>query len=124
MPDRLAGTLKVMADGVRAADKPDPRLAMAKPVDPRVREAAIGRYYNERLGDLHVGEQSGELIVTGGVFSAPLRSLGGDKFVLLGAAGSAVEPFELVRDGAGRVTAFLWDDDRFDRAPKSRGERG
>jgi hypothetical protein len=113
-----------MADAVRASDTIDARLAKAKPVDPRVRAAAIGQYRNERLGDLDIGEQAGELVVTAGVLSAPLRYLGGDSFLLLGAAASEVETFSLIRDRQGRVVAFLWEDDRYERTPDRGGQRG
>lgn len=112
---RITMTHQAMANAVGDADAGDARLSRARVTDPRVATDALGHYRSERLGNFEIATHNGEMIVTGGVFSAPLRHLGGDSFVILAAFGTAVETLDLIRDRSGRVSGFMWDDDRFDR---------
>ena len=99
---------------LKVADTEDPKLRR-RPLDASVSAAAVGVYENERLGRFTIVAEGGGLMISGGVFAAELVPLGGDEFLVAQPADPEAETFRLIRDGNGRVTAFMWDDDQYDR---------
>lgn len=99
---------------LKVTDPVDPRLQRAA-LDAAVSAAAVGVYENERLGRFTIAVGDGELHISGGAFAAELVPVAGDEFLVMQPADPETEKFTLIRDAAGRVTGFMWDDDHYDR---------
>jgi hypothetical protein len=100
---------------LKVTDAVDPRLQRRPALDAAVSAAAVGMYENERLGRFTIAAEDGGLTISGGVFAAELVPVAGDEFLVVQRADPETEKFRLIRDAAGRVTAFMWDDDQYDR---------
>jgi hypothetical protein len=72
-------------------------------------------YENERLGRFTIAAKSGELTISGGVFAAELVPLAAEEFLVVQPANPEAETLRLIRAANGRVSAFIWDDDLYDR---------
>ena len=100
---------------LKVTDAVDPRLQRRPALDEAVSAAAVGMYENERLGRFTIAAEDGGLTISGGVFAAELVPVARDEFLVVRRADPETERFRLIRDAAGRVTAFMWDDDQYDR---------
>jgi CubicO group peptidase (beta-lactamase class C family) len=98
----------------KVADTADPKR-QRRPVDADVSAAAVGVYENERLGRFTIAAKSGELTISGGVFAAELVPLAAEEFLVVQPANPEAETLRLIRAANGRVSAFIWDDDLYDR---------
>lgn len=99
---------------LKVSDAVDPRLQRAA-LDAAVSAAAVGVYENERLGRFTIATEDGGLTISGGVLAAELVPVAGDEFLVAQRADPETEKFRLIRDATGHVTAFMWDDDQYDR---------
>jgi CubicO group peptidase (beta-lactamase class C family) len=102
----------------KLSDAVDQRLQRRRALGAAVSAAAVGVYENERLGRFTIATEGGGLTISGGVFAAELVQVGEDEFLVVQRADPETETFRLIRDATGRVIAFMWDDDQYERSAK------
>lgn len=74
-----------------------------------------GRYHDDRLGTMVVRLDGGQLHAHLGLFTLDLTPTGTDKFENQTGLELEAETIAFPRDPAGRITAMMWGDRRFDK---------